>query len=1404
MHLEADYAFYWVDNRREFIRQFCLYGRLLTREDFDDNGNILAPEHPPTLDQFREIILQFERVFEEVDKLEDSHVFDSWMRVDLKPFKVSLLTEIRQWSEKFKNFLVDHVTDTLNGLSTFIHDSNNDLSFSDDPNKVGYDELVKVLERLKLIQEAENVTDAGFEPLGETVALLREFNEELPDSVLKLLEALPTQWTELKNFSVITKQKVQPLQEREVQNIRNLSSQYVEQVSSMHQEFAGSDIFRYDCRNPYVQLDNWDVRLKKLENDVTAIQDSAKSFDVRDIPNYADLKTMRREMKTVKKMWDLVNTFNNYIASWKVQPWKQVNFEEIEDVIRVISLDLRSADKDVKRWPLYKDFEGALKDISTSISAVSDLQNSAIKDRHWAELMQDTGAIIDISNNTDLEELLTLNLHKFEDKVHGIVSKALNEQKIEGDLEKIENTWTNMCFEFEKHERTGLMLPKQTEALIAQLEETQVKILDMMSNRDNAHSIEKINHWNKILLTVDKVLTLWFETQKVWSGLEAIFVLCDDIRQQLPNDTDLFFEHDKEFRLLNEELAKKPKIVEATTSQPEMFDNIQAVRNGFEICAKTLATYLETKRLAFPRFYFVSQADLTDIVSKGKMPQRVFKHLSKLFDSICNLIVNSDNQSNSNLTALKMEAKDGEIVDFVNKFALEGQVEEWLSHLLDEMRNTIRMTLSEAVAAYEEKPRDQWIFDYPAQVALTGSQIGWTAEVGIAFARLEEGLENSMKEYNKKQIASLSALIEMLLTDLTPGDRQKIMTLCTIDVHNRDTVGKLISMKVDNSRAFQWLSQLRFRWDERVVDCFVNICDAQFVYEHEYLGCTPRLVVTPLTDRCYITLTQSLHLGMSGAPAGPAGTGKTETTKDLGRALGTMVYVFNCSEQMDYKSVGNIYKGLAQCGAWGCFDEFNRIAVEVLSVISVQVKCIQDAVKSRKTTFEFLGGTIPLKASVGLFITMNPGYAGRTELPENLKTLFRPCAMVVPDFGLICEIMLVAEGFVGARLLARKFITLYELCKDLLSKQDHYDWGLRAIKSVLVVAGSLKRGNREMPEDAILMRALRDFNTPKIVTDDLPVFLGLIKDLFPALEAPRKRNPALEEEVKRAAIHKGLQAEEAFILKVIQLDELFAVRHSVFIVGVAGAGKTEVWKTLYHTHLMNGRTPTAIDLDPKAVTNDELFGVIQSSTWEWKDGLFSNIMRDMSNLTHKGPKWIVLDGDIDPMWIESLNTVMDDNKILTLASNERIPLTPTMRLLFEISHLKTATPATVSRAGILFINATDLGWLPYVHSWLDIREKAGKVLSRGERPALSICFDKYVGLCLDICNSKFKKITPIPDLSHVNMLCYLLECMLDSQRNSKDTREFTKENYESLFCFCCIWATIEWNFTSGGPMNSSP
>lgn len=130
------------------------------------------------------------------------------------------------------------------------------------------------------------------------------------------------------------------------------------------------------------------------------------------------------------------------------------------------------------------------------------------------------------------------------------------------------------------------------------------------------------------------------------------------------------------------------------------------------------------------------------------------------------------------------------------------------------MRSTIRQYFEDAVIALEVKPRDQWLFDYMAQVSLCGSQIWWTTEVNNAFVRIEGGYENGLKDYYKKQLHQLSTLITLLIGELSKQDRQKVMTICTIDVHSRDVVSKLILAKVDEGSSFQWQSQLRHRFDK--------------------------------------------------------------------------------------------------------------------------------------------------------------------------------------------------------------------------------------------------------------------------------------------------------------------------------------------------------------------------------------------------------------------------------------------------------------------------------------------------------------------------------------------------------------------------------------------------------------
>uniref|UniRef100_A0A8C4HK36 Dynein axonemal heavy chain 11 n=1 Tax=Dicentrarchus labrax TaxID=13489 RepID=A0A8C4HK36_DICLA len=1363
-------------HRSEFMRQFLLYGHVLSTEEAELYADYELKKNPPTLDNFKEQINLFESLYIRVSKMEDRRVFCGWLQLDIRPFKHTLMNVIKRWSWMFKEHLLNHVNQSVRELSSFVEDTAHGLS-----KKVSdgdYAGLVDIMGHLMAIRDRQISTEQHFKPLKSTAELLKTYGQQLPESVYTQLEELPEKWKSLRKIAFTVKHEVAPLQSNEVSVIRRKCVRFEVKQHEFREQFRTEPIFKINVEEPFKLIDKSNRVVAVMEAEMKKLQDTADLFEVN-FPDYKQLRQCRSDIILVKAVWDMVIFVKTSIEDWTKTPWKEINVEQMDMELRRFAKEMKVLEKEVRVWDVYMGLESTVKNLLTSLRAVNELQNSAVRERHWQQLMNTTRVRFVMGEGTTLGDLLELQLHRVEDEVKNIVDKAVKEMAIEKVLAEITQTWSVMLLSYETHTSTGTPLLKADENLIETLEDNQVQLQNILMSKYVEYFQAEVSGWQRKLMVADLVISSWMSVQRTWAHLNSIFTNSHDIRCQLANDAERFQGIHTDFQSLMTAVVQNSNVVEVT-NQPGFLENLETLQQRLSVCEKALAEYLETKRLTFPRFYFVSASDLLEIVSKGTQPKQVTRHLLKLFDNIADLrFKDSDRggrgEEDGEAVAIGMYSREAEYVPFSEPCVCEGQC--WLSALESTMRCTVRKEIQEAVAAYEDKPRDQWLFDYPAQVGLTGSQVWWATDVGIAFERVEEGFETALKDYNRKQITQLNSLIHMLLGDLTPGDRQKIMTVCTIDVHARDVVANLISQKV--SQAFAWLSQLRHRWDDKTRHCYVNICDAQFQFSYEYLGNTNRLVITPLTDRCYITLTQSLHLTMSGAPSGPAGTGKTETTKDLGRSLGIMVYVFNCSEQMDYKSIGNIYKGLAQTGVWGCFDEFNRISVEVLSVVAVQVKTIQDAVRNKKQRFHFLGEEIELKSTVGIFITLNPGYAGRAELPENLKALFRPCAMVIPDFELICEIMLVAEGFIDARLLARKFISLYTLCKELLSKQDHYDWGLRAIKSVLVVAGSLKREDRSRPEEQVLMRALRDFNLPKIVTSDVPIFLGLISDLFPQLDVPRKRDPELENAVRQSVCELRLQPEENFILKVTQLEELLAVRHSVFVVGGPGTGKSQILKTLHRTYANMKMKTVWNDINPKAVTTDELFGYLHPATREWKDGLFSSTMRELTSVGHDGPKWIVLDGDIDPMWIESLNTVMDDNKVLTLASNERISLSSSMRLLFEISHLKAATPATVSRAGILYVNPQDLGWSSYVTSWIDTRH------AQSERANLTILFDKYVPYCLEQVRCNLKTITPIPENSMVQTLCSLLDCLLTEDNTPADS---PRELYEIYFVFACVWA----------------
>ena len=1151
------------------------------------------------------------------------------------------------------------------------------------------------------------------------------------------------------------------------------------------------------------------------------------------------IENSKNEIELVTEMWTFIKETQDLFEKFKQKTWPEIDGQAMDDEIsQKLTKKNNQMRKKLGSYSLVMDC--VQKEINVwkkLVPLITYLKNDYMQERHWDEVRRELAAPdLVIGEELKLQRFYDMKIQEKAEQIQEITDKASSEDKMGKKLDEIEKNWGSAEFLFKDYERVpGIKLLNIDEDQYAILEENMQQLQTMIRNKYKAHFEEQIVKWRKYLNEINEVWVALSDTQKTWTFLESLFIGSDEIKRELPNETEEFVKIDQEVKEIlkngvdtkniknfsNSKFPMPPSENtdgDASGSQEEkersLLDWLKDILVRLSKCEKALNLFMERKRADFPRFYFMSSVDLLDVLSKGNSPRSINKHISKIIIAMEKLeMVDNDDKNNPNRrpTATEMITRTGvEKIPFETPFALMGKVEVYLVDILKNMQSTIKSIVKKSIREVEQKQQREWIESTPSQACLLTDLMKFVTAVETAINNLSKN-SDALKQALDVQSKSLSYLIELILEDLTEETMAKVMVLIKSETHSRDVIDKLIQEKVSRTDDFVWQSQMKAYWDSEKDDCHLDVCDASINYGYEYLGNGDRLVVTPLTDRIYVTATQALHLKMGCSPAGPAGTGKTETTKDLASAMGKACYVFNCSEQMDYKGMGDIFKGLAASGSWGCFDEFNRLVPEVLSVCSMQFKCVIDALKRGDKEFMMEEKKCQLDPSCGVFITMNPGYLGRSELPEGLKALFRPITVVVPDFGMISENCLMAQGFQEAKMLAKKFVVLYALCQDLLSKQMHYDWGLRAIKSVLVVAGAFKRADRNMTELQLLKRALRDFNYPKIVQDDIPIFDGLIGDLFPNVEVDRKRDMNFEKKVEEACdvVNENKKAksmdddnapptfkfskEAGFILKCVQLKELIEIRHSVFIMGNAGSGKTATWRTLAKAFDLYGVKTETKDLNPKSIDSNDLYGkYINIQTRDFKYGILSNIMKTMSTAEDKNQKWIILDGDLDAHWIENMNSVMDDNKVLTLPNNDRIDLKPNMRMFFEIRDLKFASKATVSRAGILYITDDEgYQWRGYYHSWMNQMNFRKKV-----EDDTHINFETFLVPCLKFLKSARLIVDLVFQITFVIGFCKILEAYIDKKeacRNRDPKKQIKGEDepypgYDLLFCFAAIWS----------------
>ncbi|KAI7794029.1 dynein axonemal heavy chain 12 [Triplophysa rosa] len=1128
---------------------------------------------------------------------------------------------------------------------------------------------------------------------------------------------------------------------------------------------------------------------------------------------YSELEVMKETVEPYQKLFNVVLKWQRTKKRWMHGSFLDLNGDsieqEVEEFLREIYKMLKSFQQKQKKAEQEREkIEGVkrrskeeeeekqenatilicssvldqVKEFKECIPLVSILCNPGIRPRHWEQMSEVVGYDLTPDSGTTLQKVLKQNLTSYLELFESISVGASKEFALERAMQNMVEVWDSVSFQHFPYRDTGVSILSSVDEIQTMLDDQIVKTQTMRGSPFIKPFQKEIKVWEERLIRIQDTIDEWLKVQRQWLYLEPIFS-SEDIMKQMPEEGRLFQIVNKHWREVMKHCVNDPKVLPATCL-PGLYEKLQECYVLLENILKGLNAYLEKKRLFFPRFFFLSNDEMLEILSETKDPLRVQPHLKKCFEGIAKL------DFLPNLDIQAMYSSEGERVELIQRISTSearGAVEKWLVQVEDIMLKSVRDVINRSRLAYPETKRSQWVREWPGQVVLCTSQMYWTLEVHEAIRSGANGL----KKYYEQLQNQLNDIVELVRGKLPKQTRTTLGALVTIDVHARDVVMEMIEKGVSSETDFQWLAQLRYYWANDNVRVRIINCDVKYAYE--YLGNSPRLVITPLTDRCYRTLIGAFYLNLGGAPEGPAGTGKTETTKDLAKALAVQCVVFNCSDGLDYLAMGKFFKGLASSGAWACFDEFNRIELEVLSVVAQQILCIQRAIEMKLEYFDFEGTELRLNPNCFVAITMNPGYAGRSELPDNLKVLFRTVAMMVPNYALIAEISLYSFGFLNAKPLSVKIVMTYRLCSEQLSSQFHYDYGMRAVKAVLVAAGNLKLKFPDENEDILLLRSIKDVNEPKFLSHDIPLFNGITSDLFPGISLPLADYKLFLECAQECCRNHNVQPVKVFIDKMIQTYEMMIVRHGFMLVGEPFAGKTKVLHVLADTlTLMNERGYNEEEkvvfqtVNPKSITMGQLFGQFDPVSHEWTDGIVANTFREFASGETPDRKWVVFDGPIDTLWIESMNTVLDDNKKLCLMSGEIIQMSSQMSLIFEAMDLSQASPATVSRCGMIYLEPSQLGWTPLVQSWMKTLPEP--LQTPDNSTLLQQLFDWLLPPALNLLRKHCREVIPTSNSNTVVSLTRLFEILLSEPLKEDPGNKNIRTWIMAAFAFALVWS----------------
>ena len=1047
--------------------------------------------------------------------------------------------------------------------------------------------------------------------------------------------------------------------------------------------------------------------------------------------------------------------------------------------IEQLAVMLREFDQTRTCFQLASDLNQQVHQIVDVIPVLQVWTNPNMHERHWAQTFQILKKEMDTEPENIL--FGTMYSWKPSGYAVMTQFRALNEAvgneiKLEATIEAMQLQWDSFAIPIRALGNTGTFYVENFGEASLIVQEAVIKmdgIINLKTGTEEAR--EKAKKWQQVTRYTDFLLSTWSRTQQQFLSIRPLFASV--LKMLSPQD---LFVYKRVERLWEENMKivfEQPSL--GTISQNhDLMTNFQAIEHNLEFLRRIVDTLVSNARSGFARFYFVTEHDVIDFLTlhQGNFAD-VYLHIRKIFPGVSSFTYQSDLHQ---VSALK--SRMGESIPLVpavhlstdeplfHKNRLAGReaqspnmihpdtvvensplydMQKWLAAIETVMFASIHRQIDRARKAYEFSNFDKWMMDNTQQSMAVAQSILYTVKVEDVLSDLGNTRRLLSDCITTKQCI-VETVVETLAAQNTELRRHKCKASVIQNISERDMLQKLLDEDPQNTHDFAWQSQFRYAWTlEHSVDgqIYIEIMGSRYPYGLEYLGnCTP-LVWSTSVERCYKIVGCALSSYVWGALAGNAST-CTSLITSMANSFGTVCFSLGCDLVPGPTVIHQLCKGIASSSYWLAFKSIDHATPDMLQTLSTSIAAVQNAVRAGMTEASIGGSSVRMQPLVGgigdrpppgFFVTFCRHLQGQV-LPSSLATLFRPIVIHTPDIAHVMEVILLANGFKTAATLARKAHFTFQILRQRLIVASHYNFSKSALMDVIYDVIRLKTEYPDEHEMKMLIKALF-LKAPCIQPADQSIFYDVVSALADVNVSAISNSCNL---AGKFAIllpkfldfenHISLHSDSPIVWapKVIELFAAACTRSGVIAIGQACTGKTSCIQAMTDTlkkalalNVNSGGVETHC-IFPKALSIQELYGCagrVSTHSLEWIDGIIPKKFRSMAEARKEAHSkavalFLIMDAPMDPDWSDWLTLALGAEKHLQLPSFEKVPAPELNTFVFEGEDVSTASPATISRCGIVFFHSPKEAWIQsavlqasdwednILNQWIQLNENA--------------------------------------------------------------------------------------------------